>query len=155
MRGNRDVELGVRGVQFDGGRIESNDRRALLLIEPTIEDFHFASLNDRIEQFAAAVALRTADLEYVGKISPKDEFKGDIHWVQRVVPYPQSVVKNALPDKCAAKHVDHVARQDHLAIVRKIRIGQIDVERGVIFLDGRTQEQRPATGGAEFETAQE
>src|SRR5262249_31153534 len=69
--------------------------------------------------------------------------------------HPEAVVKDALPDEGAAKHVDHVAWQDDLTVVRKIGVGQIDVQRGIVFLDGRAQKHRPATGDAKFKPAQE
>src|SRR5207247_9831912 len=88
-------------------------------------------------------ALPISHFEQVGEIRIHGEGEPDRNGEEAVVVHAQALEAAAVPQEPRPRQMQRSARDLSLSLIGHVGICEIDVEQDVVYLDRRTEQQRP------------
>ena len=112
------------------------------VVEPPVDQCNLGIPGNLRDRYASPRALQAAHLEQVCEIAGEVERQRDIDLAVGVVLQSKPMINRTSPDKQRANDMQHILRQDEIAIEVNIRVGQVDGQDGIVVADIRAQQQQ-------------
>jgi hypothetical protein len=135
LRAERHLERRPVTLQAGRRRREAQLRAAQEAVEPLVAVGHAVRRRNVDGALAAADALDAADLEQVAKIGVEAQVQAEPSRTAVVVAQPDPLVGDALPEELGAVDGDDVPRRPAVLVEADVRVGEVNVQRGVVVLD--------------------
>jgi hypothetical protein len=143
----------VTGVNFIGRRIEAQQGFAPLIVQPGVGQHDAVRGDDCRMMHARRLALGAAHFEKIGEIGGEMNRQPDAARRDVEIAHSHVLETGGIPQEAHAPDLHDVMLQRQFALgIVKIRIGQIEGQRGVVVARRRTQQNGPPPVDLKTET---
>ena len=148
-------EDGLPQLQVVWFRVEVQRRAPDDLVQAVVGEDHGVAAAGIDAHVTVARTRLPADLEQVEKIRIEAQVDGQVVLDVIEIVEGEAFVDGRFPDELGSQHVNAVLAQAAAARPVGVRVGEIDAEQGIVVLDGRAEEERPAAVQRELVARQE
>ena len=133
---------GGAGGQPARRRIEGQGGAPHLVVEAAIDQQRLVGAAQIGRRRAAALAMRAANLEQVGKVVLEQRRELQVDRTIAVIAHAEPLIGGAAPQEDRAQDMHGVLLQHDVLVGHEVRIGQVDGKGGIVVAQVGAQQQR-------------